>query len=62
MKMPVEDLTIEELKEIKAQLEKGEKFDSIAFLERIVKGEYDALMDRLTKEVGYKKDDKRDDE
>lgn len=53
--MRVGDLTIEELKEIKAQLEKGEKFDRVAFLSRVTKGEYDALMNRLIKEVGYQR-------
>lgn len=53
--MHVTDLTIEELKEIKARLDKGERFGGVVFSKGIT--EWDALMDRLTKEVGYQRKD-----
>lgn len=53
--MYVADLTIEELEEIKARLDKGERFKGVAFSKGIT--ELDELMDRLTKEVGYQRKD-----
>lgn len=51
-KMFVEDLTEKELREIKRELDK-----TVAFELRLTKIKKYALMDRLTKEVGYKKKD-----
>lgn len=55
--MRVVVLEKERLEKIKRALEENKEFSTIAFQFGIEEGEYESLMDRLIKEVGYKKKD-----